>query len=755
MNNRQGRLKALGILCFLLLFASPAFDQQPTIRVKAIEIQGQRRVEESTIRFYIGTRVGDPFSVSRLRDDIKKIYDLGFFRDVKVDVDPFEGGLRVVFIVEEEPTVAAVRITGNIEVEDEDLREKTTVAVQSILNPDTLTETVQNMRSLYQQEGYYFVRIESIVEETTANQVNVEFRIAEGQKVSIVDIEFEGNQAFSDKKLRRQIQTKERWFLSFFTETDIYREDQILTDALRVQAFYQDKGYLRVQVGETRIEEDRDKNELRLVVPIQEGAQYSVGSLRAEGDDIFAAEQIRSRLTLEEGEIYVRSSLQQDIVNLTEAYAQRGHPFADIIPTTEVDDEALEVHIVITPRKGRRVFVGQVVIRGNDFTRDRIVRRQVRLEEGALYDGQQLQNTRRRINNLGFFEEVKIETKRGASEDLLDIDVELKEKPTGAVSGGLGFSSRAKLIVFGEIRETNLFGRGQALALRLSASAIDTTGTLSFTEPNFFDTNFSFFATAFAQSEQFDSFDRDRLGGGAGFGRSFGENVFGRLLYQLEFNDIFNLQDNVILDVEDQEGQVTTSSIFPSLVRDTTDNRFRPTRGAISSVRGQVAGKAYGSDDNFYSIFLEYRQFFPLLPKRVIFMGRGQVGYSDGFGGDELPVFERLFLGGSRTVRGFDFREVGPKDAEDRPVGGNASLLFNFELQFPFAAGFRAVTFFDMGQIYDKSGIYDLGELREAAGVGIRVLTPLGPVSLDWGYKLDRQSGEDASELHFAIGRQF
>ena len=171
MNNRQGRLKALGILCFLLLFASPAFDQQPTIRVKAIEIQGQRRVEESTIRFYIGTRVGDPFSVSRLRDDIKKIYDLGFFRDVKVDVDPFEGGLRVVFIVEEEPTVAAVRITGNIEVEDEDLREKTTVAVQSILNPDTLTETVQNMRSLYQQEGYYFVRIESIVEETTANQV--------------------------------------------------------------------------------------------------------------------------------------------------------------------------------------------------------------------------------------------------------------------------------------------------------------------------------------------------------------------------------------------------------------------------------------------------------------------------------------------------------------------------------------------------------------------------------------------------------
>jgi outer membrane protein insertion porin family len=480
-----------------------------------------------------------------------------------------------------------------------------------------------------------------------------------------------------------------------------------------------------------------------------------VGSLRAEGDDIFAAEQIQSRLTLQEGEIYVRSSLQQDIVNLTEVYAQRGHPFADVIPTTEVDDEALEVHIVITPRKGRRVFVGQVVIRGNDFTRDRIVRRQVRLEEGALYDGQQLQNTRRRINNLGFFEEVKIETKRGASEDLLDVDIELKEKPTGAVSGGLGFSSRAKLIVFGEIREANLFGRGQALALRLSASAIDTTGTLSFTEPNFFDTNFSFFTSAFAQSEEFDSFDRDRLGGGMGFGRSFGENVFGRLLYQLEFNDIFNIQDNAILDVEDQEGKVTTSSIFPSLVRDTTDNRFRPTRGAIGSVRGQVAGKAYGSDNNFYSLFLEYRQFYPLLEKRVIFMGRGQLGYSDGFGGDELPVFERLFLGGARTVRGFDFREVGPKDTEDRPVGGNASLLFNFELQFPFAAGFRAVTFFDTGQIYNKSGIYDLGELRESVGAGVRVLTPLGPVSLDWGYKLDRRSGEDASELHFAIGRQF
>lgn len=763
MRRRTGRpgsgwLRIGWILLFLSGFTSLAPAQEgPALPVRAIEIRGNRRVEEATIRFYVSTRVGDPFSVSQLRRDIKKIYDLGFFRDVKVDVAPFEGGLRVVFMVEEKPSVAGVRIVGNDKLKTDDIREKVTVSVQSILNQGTVRQSVEAIRSLYQEKGYYFARIDSVVEEAGANQVNVEFRITEGEQVTIGKIEFEGAKAFTDKELRKVLQTQQKWFLSWLTSTDVYKEDQVRTDLVRLQVWYQNHGYIRAEIREPRIVENRKENSLTLVIPVVEGRQYRVGQVRVDGDDVFGAEELRKRIALKTGDVYDRSQLNSDIAKITELYAQKGHAFADVIPQTSINDERQVVDLRITPQRGRRAFIGRVNIKGNDFTRDKVLRREVALLEGSLFDGEKLKLTRRRLQNLGFFEEVKLETKRGESPDLLDVEIEVKEKPTGVISGGSGFSNRAGVLLFGEIRENNLFGRGQSLSLRVRRSDLDTTGTLSFLEPHFLDTNFSLSSSVFLQSDEFDNFERDRVGGNLGFGRWLGENVFARLTYQYEEDNVFNIADTATNFIKQQRGKTIISSVSPSILRDGRDNRINPTQGGLSQLTTRVAGSVLGGESDFYEAEAEHRHYVPFFNKRVILMGRGRVTWADGFAGDRLPVFERAFLGGARTVRGFDFREIGPKDESGDPVGGNASLLFNVEMQFPFVAGLRAVIFFDAGQVYrkDEDTLFDLADLRTSAGGGLRIISPLGPISLDWGVKLDRQPGESLSEFHFTIGQTF
>ncbi len=745
------------LMVYFLLWPDGAAAQTPPLPVKSIEVRGNRRVEESTIRFYIATRAGDRFSVSKLRRDIKKIYDLGFFRDVKVDVSPFEGGLRVIFMVEEKPSVSNVRVVGNKKVDQEDILEKITVTAQSILSQGTVRESVEAVRSLYQEEGYYFARVDSIVEEAGANQVNVEFRITEGKKVSIRKISFEGNQAFSDKALRKIMQTQQKWIFSWLTGGDIYKEDQIRTDLVRIQIFYQNNGYIRGEVNEPKITENREDNTLSLVIPVIEGKQYRVGKVEVEGDNVFTAADLRKHINLKKGDVYNRSRLNSDIVRITESYAQKGHAFADIIPQTNINDDKQIVDLKITPQKGRRAFIGRIIIKGNDFTRDKVIRRQVALLEGSLFDGEKLKLTRRRLRRLGFFEDVKIETKRGEKPDLLDVEIDLKERPTGVISGGTGFSNRSGFLLFGEVRENNLFGRGQELSLKIRRSNLDTTGTISFLEPYFLDTNFSLSSAVFFQNDEFDTFERDRKGGNIGTGRILAERLIGRVMYQYEENTVFKVKDTATSFVKKQKGRSTTSSIIPTLTRDNLDDRLRPSKGGLSRLTSRVAGGILGGENDFYSIGAEHRHYYPFFNKRVILMGRGRMTWADGYGGKELPVFERAYMGGARTVRGFAFREIGPQDANEDPIGGEASLLFNAEVHFPFIAGLRAVIFFDAGQVYLKEdrNLYDLGELRSSAGAGLRILSPLGPISLDWGVKLDKRDDESRSEFHFGIGRTF
>ncbi|RMF91891.1 MAG: outer membrane protein assembly factor BamA, partial [Nitrospinota bacterium] len=427
--------------------------EKPVIRIKLIEIRGNERIEESTIRFYIQTKVGDPFSVSRIREDIIRIYQLGFFTDVKVDVESFEGGLKLTYIVKEKPLIRKVTITGNKEISLEDITEKLGTKPRSILNQNIIRDDVEKIKALYQERGYYFADVQTRISEEEGNQVEVIFQIEEGKKVRIKRIAFRGNQTLDDRLLKSVMETKEGGLLSFLTGSGIYKKEVLRDDLRRIEALYHDRGFLQVEVGEPQVEVNKEEREIFITIPIKEGEQFRIGKLTLEGDEIYTAEELRRAMRSREGEVFNRSQLGRDVLRLAELYAQKGYAFADVIPVTQNDLEHRLVNIALRIDRGPRVYVGEIRIRGNEVTRDKVIRREIRFNEGELFNSAKLQRSRQRLFNTRFFEDVKIETKKRPQENIVDLDVQVKERPTGTFTAGAAFSSQDGFVVVANISE--------------------------------------------------------------------------------------------------------------------------------------------------------------------------------------------------------------------------------------------------------------------------------------------------------------
>ncbi len=742
-------------LSFLIIFyylhqANAA--ESPAIRVKLIEIEGNERIEESTIRFYIQTKVGDEFSVSRIREDIVRIYQLGFFTDVRVDVEPFEGGLKVTYIVKEQPLIRQVTLTGNKEISQEDIVEKLSTKPRSVLNRNLLREDVERIKALYQERGYYFAEVQTQIIEAEGNQVEVTFEITEGEKVRIKRIAFSGNRAIEDDTLKTVMETKEGGLFSFLTGSGIYRKEVLRDDLRRIEALYQDRGFLQVQIGEPQVEINKEEREIFITIPIVEGEQFRIGKLRLEGDEVYSADELRRVIRSREGEVFDRSQLGRDVLRLSELYSQKGYAFADVIPLTQNDLERKLVNIEIQIQRGPQVYVGEIRIRGNEVTRDKVIRREMRFDEGELFNSAKLQRSRQRIFNTRFFEEVKVETQKRPQENIVDIQIEVKERPTGTFTAGAAFSSQDGLLGVVSISEANLFGRGQRLRLLGQLGFRRSDFELSFLEPYFLDRPVSATLTAFNRRRDVDSFTSRDTGAGFGFGKEVGE--FSRFTTQYLFQvvNVGDIASNASQALRDEEGTSTTSSVTGSFTYDTRDNFLNPTSGSRTVASTQLA--VLGGSKNFYKVGIETAKYFRVFRDLVLVL-RGASAFGEGlFDTERLPLFERFFLGGNLTVRGFRFQDIGPKDPNGDSIGGASEVFVSAQFELPIGDVLKGVAFLDMGNVYDD-GQFDPLDLRKGAGVGIRFTTPLGPVSLDWGFKLDRKRGEDPSEVHFQIGSVF
>jgi len=751
------RLKILTtILLFILSFqvgiSRVVAESAPLIN--AIELEGNRRVGNDTIFAKLKSRVGDPFSKITVQEDIKRLYTLGYFDDIRVEIDPFEGGIKLLFIITEKPYISSIDFQGNKEYEAKDLREKIAITSGAIANLPLITDNVQKLVSFYQSEGYWLVKVLPVIRKISKDAVALTFQIDEGPKVVIKDIVIEGNKALSSKKIKKAMKTKERGIFSFLTGTGIYLREQIRADMERIRELYQNNGYLYAAVSEPELTLSQNKKKLSLKILISEGDQYRIGELKITGNKVLNSFVLFRNLTIASGQIFDRSALRSDIDKLLDLYMEEGYAQADIDPLIDVNTKDKIANVTLSIHEDGIFRIGRIEISGNTKTRDKVIRREMRLDEGDIFNKKLLKRSYQRINNLNYFETVDISPSPHAEEKLIDLNVKVKEKLTGMLSLGGGYSSVDKFMVMGEITQGNLFGKGLYLKLKADLSARRTNYNISLRDPWFMDRPISASISLFNESYEYPDYDKKSTGGAIGFGKELSEYVAGNITYSLESVEITNISEDSSSTIKEQEGRKLTSSISPSVWEDTRDNYLDPSSGHRHALYTTVAG--LGGDNYFVKGLADSVWYFPYR-WRTTFSFRGRLGYATGFAGKELPLYERFYVGGINTVRGLGFAEAGPRNDEGEKIGGNLETILNAEYIFPLIEDLKlkGVVFLDYGSSFDKDDKFSLSDMRKTTGFGIRWISPFGPLRLEWGYNLDPAEDESRSKLEFSIGGFF
>lgn len=744
-----------------MLVASPLLAQNQGALVSGIKIQGNKRVDSSTIFYYIKTEVGKPISRALVRRDIEQIYSLGQFTDIQVDTQPAGdgSGVIVIFVVKEIPSVGEVTFVGNDALDTSDLRDVISVKRGVTFKEHLVNDTIQKLTTYYHEKAFFLVKVKVDTASNASGLIDVTIHIDEGEKVKIDEIRFVGNKALEADDLKDVMETEETWLFSFLDDSGIYKKDVLKVDVLRLEAHYQDNGYLRVRVHEPRIEVNAEDKEIYIEIKVEEGLQYKFGKITVQEVEGFKAQDLLADIKSKPGAVYNISLLREDLLNITEKFSEKGFAYADVSPKANINDETRMVDLDIHINPGRKVYVGKINMIGNTRTRDNVVRREFRFKEGELFNSKKLKRSKQRINNLGFFESVKIDTHRGDTPGLIDIDTSVTEKPTGSISFGAGFSSVDKVIFNASVAQDNVFGTGRKVNLSANISARRTNFNLQLNEPRIFDSDVSGGLNIFNSRSNFFSFDSRSQGAGLSFGKNFSETDWGGLNYRfsrVEISDVIN--PTTLLKNETRN----TSRVGTTFIRDSRDNFINPTQGWRHVVRLEFAGSVLGGAD-FYKTGYEITYYRKLIGK-LIGAVHGDIKFASGYGNDELPPFERYFMGGPNSLRGFTIRQVGPLDSLGDPVGGEQSLLLNFELHYPLTEGFRLFAFYDRGNVYGNGpglnisstdSSFNLSKMREAVGGGIRFFSPFGPISLAYGFKLDKRTGESSGEFHFSAGNAF
>jgi outer membrane protein insertion porin family len=743
----------LFLLSLFVLFDVPSAssEEPPRIIIKEVAVRGNRKIEEATIRYKMKTRVGDAFSVETLREDVKTLYGTGYFDQVEVEAEGFEGGLRLTVSVKEKPYIKEIEIQGNKALETKKIMEKVDLPLGSIANPLILSQNAEKIRLFYEEEGYYRAAVTTRIEMVSENEAKAIFSIEEGPEFEVDEISFSGNEAFSSGKLRRQMKTKELFFLFFY---GTLKGSELKADVDRLKAFYLNNGYLEVKVSEPRVEINRETKKIRITIDIQEGPQFKAGEVSVSGNTVFESQDLLKDLNTKQGEVFSYETLQRDIFLITDRYGEKGYIFADISPLTDLDREKLLVRVKLAVQEGKQIRLERIEIGGNDRTRDNVIRREFRIAESDIYDSRAVRRGKEGLNYLGFFEEVKVDTASGSREDQLILKLGVKERLTGSFSLGGGYGSVDGLMAMAQIAETNFLGRGLRLSLGAEVAERRTRFNFNFFDPKVYDTDNSVGMNLYNQERYLEDWREGRIGGDLTYGRPIYWRIEGFATYRYERVKIFNISDDAPQIVEDQRGTSAISSLTFALTRDLRDSRFDPTKGSKSLASVQYAGGFLGGNRDFVKYEGDFSYYQPLFWK-VVAVVHGNIGYADGLSGKELPISERYFLGGPTTVRGYDFRDIGPVDEDGEPYGGNKKLIFNVELIFPLIESFKGVLFYDRGNAWGEGDRFSLSDMRQGVGVGLRFFSPLGPIRLEYGWKIDRRRDESKGEFHFSVGAFF
>ncbi|MDM8537971.1 outer membrane protein assembly factor BamA, partial [Desulfobacterales bacterium HSG17] len=692
-------------------------------RVAKIQVKGNKRIEADAVKRIIKTKEGDVFLAKSLSEDLKAVYKMGYFEDIRIESEESPKGKIITFNLKEKSSVRKIRFSGNKLYENDEINESLTVKTGSVLNIVRVQNNVSRIESLYKEKNYHNAKITYKIRPVDNNQADIEFIIDEGDKVRIKNIEFIGNNAYTSEDLKDLMKSSEKGFWSWLTSSGELNREDLEQDAARLTAYYQNSGYIEARVGEPKVE--YKGNWIYITIKIDEGSRYRVGQVSIKGDLVKPEKELLENLKISNEQYYNREVVRTDILKLSDIYSDEGYAYVDIAPSIKRNPGVLTVDLAYVVKKGKKVYFEAIQISGNTKTREKVIRRQLMVYEKELYSGRLLKRSVRNLHRLDYFEDVKVNTSKGSGADQMILKIGLTEKPTGTFSFGGGYSSTENLFAMASITQRNLFGLGQVLQLKAEVGGSSTRFTTSFTEPWLFDIPLSAGFDLYNWERDYDTYDKDSLGGAVRFGYPVFDYTRAYLTYRYDIGDIGNITEDAAKEVKDLEGENITSSIAATLRYDSRDKAFSPTEGGNHSFTIEYAG--IGGDIAFTKYLGELGQYFPLFWGTVGFL-HAKSGYVRENSGGILPDYEKFYMGGINSLRGFDWRDISLRDEAGIRVGGYKYVQFNAEFLFPLIkeAGITGVLFFDTGNVYGKSEDIQWDELRESAGAGIRWYSPMG-----------------------------
>lgn len=745
----------------LLPRAAAAVDLEKP--VKEIIVSGAQRANENTIRFYIRSKTGEPYSVQSTREDIRRVYNLGYFDDIRLIVREKDDGIALVYEVKEKPFVRSVAIKGAKEVPEKEMHALVATKKGSFFQKHLLKKDVLKIKNKYLKKGFYFTEVKTSFVNTANNQVDVVYEVIERQKVKIGRIVFRGNKFLSDYQLSEVIESHEAGFWHLFSDAGNYQREILKVDVLRIESRYRDFGFLKARLDEPKVEVDREDGVIVITLTVHEGDQYFLGDIAAQGDEIHSADEIMARMNLKKGEPFNQSLFRQNLFSVQELYMDDGYAYASPLPDIAEHAETKTVDVSVKVDPGRVVYIGRIDASGNYKTNDNVIRREMRLKEGERFSGQKLNRSRQRIANTGFFGGVDIEQKSAREPDTMDLALNLTEKETGTIKAGFGYSSLENLMLNAAVTENNLMGTGKRLSVGAESSTLRQDYYMDFTDPRWQDHDVSLGFSLFSRQFDYIIYTNYSTGAGLTLGKGFGEYTNMSLDYRFEAIKV-NLATayTPTTFLLSQQGLRNTSSMGYAVTYDERDVTWNPTNGYKVTADARVAGGPLSGDVNYYKLSFDATRYWKL-PYDFVLMAHGNIKHAGSYGGRTLPLFEHYFMGGPYDLRGFTFKDVGPLDTNGTSIGGDSSLLFSLETSYAFTKTFEGVIFYDRGQIYGSEGDlskttdqrYDLSNMRHSVGWGLRVVTPAMPIWLSWGFKLDQRPDESPMEFHFTMGRTF
>lgn len=744
------------------LYASAALAIDPFV-IRDIRVEGIQRTEAGTVFSYLPVKVGDRMDDEKAAQSIRALFATGFFRNVTLEVD----GTTLVVVVQERPSIAQIEFIGVKEFDKEALLKgvrQMGLAEGRIFDKSAVDRAEQELKRQYLSRGKYSAEINTTITPLERNRVAINFSVAEGESSKIRQISIIGSKAFSEKQLLGLFSLREPGLMTWYSKADQYSRQKLSADLETLRSYYQDRGYLEFNVDSTQVSITPDKKDIYITIGITEGEKYTVSDVKVGGQLLVPEPEIRKLITVKPGEVFSRAKLTESTKAINDRLGNDGYAFANVNAVPELNKEKKIAAFTFFVDPGRRVYVRRINVVGNTRTRDEVIRREMRQVEGGWYSGEKITLSRQRVDKLGYFNEVTLETPAvQGTTDQVDVNVTVVEKPTGNILLGAGFGSGSGVTLSGAVSQQNIFGSGKHVSVAVNSAKINTDYSLSYTDPYF---------TVDGVSFGYDIFHRKVDAASSGLGQYETKTTGASIRFGVPVTEI----DTVQYGLSYENTAITTFAGSPLFytdyvntfgsdnsalaanigwARDGRDSLIYPTKGSYHRAFAEVGMP--GGTLRYYRTSYQYQRYFPLARDYTLMLN-GEIGYGEGYGGKPLPFFKNFFAGGVSSVRGYKLNTVAPRDGNGDPRGGNRKLLGNVEFLFPFPGlandrSVRMSAFFDAGMVTDNK--YDFGDFRYSTGVSVFWVSPFGPLKVSVAMPLVNKVGDRKQVFQFTFGGAF